>query len=142
MSNFILGEKSLKRLEGVNPKLVAVVKRAIEISDIDFTVIEGLRTKERQRYLMTKGATRTMSSRHLSGNAVDLAPLVDGKVTWDWPHYFPMAEAMRSASEELGTKVRWGGAWSLLSDLPTVISSECLSKSFPDGPHFELPEKL
>ena len=120
-----LSEKSLKRLEGVHPDLVRVVKKAVEISKQDFVVIEGLRTLERQRYLMKKGATRTMRSRHLTGHAVDIAPLVDGKASWDWAYYYPVRDAMKQSAADLGVSVIWGGDW----------------RSFRDGPHWELNRK-
>ena len=56
--SFVLGRRSLARLEGVHPDLVAVVKRAIEITPQDFAVLEGLRTKERQAQLVQAGADR------------------------------------------------------------------------------------
>ena len=71
-TNGILGEK----LKGVNIDLVSVVHRALELSDIDFAVTEGLRTKERQAELVKAGASKTMNSRHITGHAVDLAAIV------------------------------------------------------------------
>ena len=122
---FILSQKSLRRLEGVNPALAQVVKRAIQITPIDFIVVEGLRTKERQAYLVEKGASKTMNSRHLTGDAVDLAPIVDNKVSWDWKHFYPLAEAVKQAAKEVKVEVEWGGDWT----------------SFKDGPHWQLPRK-
>jgi peptidoglycan L-alanyl-D-glutamate endopeptidase CwlK len=119
---FHLSEKSLRRLDGVDPKLVAVVKRAIEITPIDFVVIEGLRTKARQAYLLSAGKSKTMNSYHLTGHAVDIAPIVDGKVSWDWKYFHPLADAMKQAAEEFNVQITWGGSW----------------KSFPDGPHFQI----
>ena len=123
--SFILSQKSLRRLEGVNPDLVKVIKLAIQITPIDFIVVEGLRTKERQAYLVEKGASKTMNSRHLTGDAVDIAPIVDNKVSWDWKHYYPLAEAIKQAAKEVKVEVEWGGDW----------------KSFRDGPHWQLPRK-
>ena len=119
---FKLSEKSLRRLEGVHPDLVRVVKRAIEITPVDFLVVEGLRTKERQAYLLDAGKSRTMNSYHLTGHAVDIAPIVDGKVSWAWKHYYPLADAMFDAAKELGIKVEWGGRW----------------RTFPDAPHWQI----
>lgn len=125
-----LGAKSLSKLEGVHPDLVKVVKRAIEISDIDFTVTEGVRTMERQKELVAAGASKTMKGRHIPGNnkcgmscAVDLAAVVAGKVDWSWPLYPKIASAMKAAAKELGVPIEWGGDW----------------KSFKDGPHYQLP---
>lgn len=120
---FQLGATSLARLKGVHPDLVKVVKRAIEITPIDFTVLEGLRTKERQKQLVAKGASKTMNSYHLTGHAIDIAPLVDGKVTWDWKYYNQLAPVIKQVAKELGVNITWGGDW----------------KSFPDGPHWQIP---
>lgn len=138
MSGFVLGQKSLERLDGVNSDLAKVVKRAIEISEIDFKVIEGLRTRERQQYLVSKGASKTMNSRHLTGHAVDLAAVIGGVVTWDWAHYHRIAAAMKKASEELGIEIVWGGSWSRLSTMTMTNGRFKLSSTFPDGPHFEI----
>lgn len=118
-----LGARSLERLEGVHPDLVAVVKLAIQKTEIDFTVLEGLRTKERQVQLVASGASRTMNSRHLTGHAVDLGAILNGKIEWSWPLYDKIAKAMKDAAEELNIPVEWGGDF----------------KSFKDGPHWQLP---
>ena len=122
MSKYKLSNRSLSKLEGVDADLVKVVKRAIEITEIDFMVTEGLRTVERQRALLAAGASKTMKSMHLIGRAVDLAAYVDGDVRWDWPLYDTLAKAMKAASEEVGVNIVWGGDW----------------KTFKDGPHFQL----
>ena len=116
MPKFILGDRSTKNLVGVNADLVKVVKRALELSPVDFTVIEGLRTKERQAELMKQGFTRTLNSRHIIGEAVDIVPL---PVDWKNPKPFGLvAEAMKKAADELGVKVTWGGDWKSFVDLP------------------------
>lgn len=128
-----LGNKSLQKLEGVHPDLVAVVKRAIEITEQDFLVIEGLRSYERQRELVNKGKSTTMNSRHLTGHAVDLGPYPWGADLdedgihngADWDNYYPIADAMKDAAQELGIDLEWGGDW----------------KSFKDGPHWQLSWK-
>lgn len=126
MTTFRLSKRSLSRLEGVHPELVRVVKRAIEITPVDFAVTEGLRTRERQAELVEAGASRTMNSRHLTGHAVDLVAIVNGKVRWDWPLYPHIATAMKAAAKELGVVIVWGGDW----------------KSLQDGPHYELDRKV
>lgn len=120
-----LGQRSKSRLEGVHQDLVKVVKRAIEISRVDFSVIEGVRTVERQKELVKKGASKTMRSRHLSGHAVDLGAWVDGKLSWDVEYYHKISYAMKQAAKELDVQIEWGGDW----------------KSFFDGPHFQLSHK-
>lgn len=135
---FFLGDKSLERLSTVKPELQSVVKRAIELSSVDFRVIEGIRTLERQQYLLKKGATRTLKSKHLTGDAVDLAPVIDGQVSWDWQYFHPIAEAMKKAAAEQDILIRWGGTWLPLSVTTPTNGKFALSKSFPDGPHYEL----
>ena len=120
---FVLSRRSVQRLGGVNNDLVKVVKRAIEITEVDFAVLEGMRTLERQKKLLASGASTTLNSRHLTGHAVDLGAWVDGELSWHWPYYHKIAEAMKQAADELGVDIEWGGDW----------------KSFPDGPHFQLP---
>ncbi len=122
---FNFSKRSLKNLEGVRPELVKVVRRALEISQVDFTVIEGVRTINEQRDLVKSGASRTMRSRHLTGHAVDLAPYLNGRIRWDWSLFYPIAIAMKKAAKELNVKIRWGGDW----------------KRFKDGPHFQLQWK-
>ena len=121
---FKLSQRSIDRMEGVHPDLVSIVKLAIERTDTDFVVTEGLRTKERQAELVKAGASKTMNSRHITGHAVDLAAVVGGSVRWDWPLYERIAKAMKQAAYELNLQVEWGGDW----------------KSFKDGPHFQLPK--
>jgi peptidoglycan L-alanyl-D-glutamate endopeptidase CwlK len=118
---FKLSQRSIDRLSGVHPDLVSVVKLAIERSEVDFMVTEGLRSKERQKELVAAGASKTMNSRHITGHAVDLAAYVNG-IRWDWPLYEKIAKAMKQAAYELNIKIEWGGDW----------------KSFKDGPHFQL----
>jgi len=118
-----LGLRSRARLRGVHPDLVRVVTRAIEITDVDFTVLEGVRSLSRQRQLVAQGASKTMRSRHLTGHAVDLGAWVGGKVRWDWPLYYKIEAAMKQAAKELGIPIEWGGDWT----------------SFKDGPHWQLP---
>jgi peptidoglycan L-alanyl-D-glutamate endopeptidase CwlK len=134
-----LGARSKQRLKGVHEDLVKVVERAIEITTVDFTVLEGLRDPMRQKKLKDAGASMTLNSRHITGHAVDLGAWVDGEVRWDWGLYLKIAQAMKNASEELDIPIRWGGTWDLLYKLESPITAEMLHKRFPDGPHFELP---
>jgi peptidoglycan L-alanyl-D-glutamate endopeptidase CwlK len=116
MPKFILGKRSTDNLVGVHPDLVRVVKRALELSEVDFTVIEGLRTKERQAELLKQGFTRTMNSRHIIGQAVDIVPL---PVDWNNKARFGLvAAAMKKAAAEFGVKITWGGDFKTFVDLP------------------------
>jgi peptidoglycan L-alanyl-D-glutamate endopeptidase CwlK len=125
---FTLSHRSLARLVGVHPKLVAVVKAAVALSKIDFTVIEGVRSYDLQRRYFLAGKSRTMRSKHLTGHAVDLMPWgdFDGdgvfEGSWDRHHFYPINDAMQQAAANLKTVVTWGGNW----------------VSFPDCPHWEI----
>jgi peptidoglycan L-alanyl-D-glutamate endopeptidase CwlK len=122
---FTFNARSLRNLKGVHPDLVRVVHRAAELSEIEFIVTEGLRTLERQRQLVAAGASKTLKSRHLTGHAIDFAPVINGEVTWKWPPFFIIANAFKAAASELGTAIIWGGDWT----------------RFKDGPHIELDRK-
>ena len=121
--SFKFGKRSQDKLLGVHPDLIAVMDRAIELTEIDFAITEGVRTEERQKALVASGASTTMKSRHLTGHAVDVAAFVGKELRWDWPLYGKIAEVVKAAAKEVGVPVEWGGDW----------------KSFPDGPHFQLP---
>ena len=123
---FKLGKRSIERLQGVHPDLVRVVERAIDLTTVDFTVLEGLRSPERQQTLVASGASQTLNSRHITGHAVDLGAWVDNQVDWSWPLYAKIANAMKTAAKELGVSIVWGGDW----------------RTFKDGPHFELDRKF
>lgn len=127
---FRLGPRSKMRLNGVHSDLVKVVERAIQITTVDFTVLEGVRDPLRQRKLVDSGASQTMNSRHIPGTdgfgkAVDLGAWVDDQVDWSWPLYHKIADAMKEAARQVKVPIEWGGDW----------------KTFKDGPHFQLPRK-
>jgi peptidoglycan L-alanyl-D-glutamate endopeptidase CwlK len=148
---FKFSTRSLKRLQGVHPDLVRVISRALELTPVDFAVIEGLRTVARQKQLVAAGASQTMASRHITGDAVDLGAWV-GTIRWDLGLYYQIAEAMQQASKDLQVPIRWGGAWARLdstSKSPDVLVAEYVAtrkrqgrKAFIDGPHFELPSEV
>lgn len=121
-SGFVLGDRSLKNLIGVHPDLVKVVRKALHNSKQDFTVIDGVRTLERQKLLLAEGATRTLNSRHLTGHAVDIVPWVNNSISWDWKYFWAIEDAMKQAAKDLDIDLEWGGDW----------------KSFKDGPHWQL----
>jgi len=153
MSQFILGTRSLNELNGVNDALVRVVKRAIQITPVDFAVVDGLRTLEEQKRYVATGASQTLNSRHLTGHAVDLAAFVGNKARWELDLLCKVAEAMRFAASECEVPLRWGGHWDVLLTEATQPTEELVQdyiqrrisagrKPFVDAPHFELPRNL
>lgn len=162
---FQLGQKSKSNLVGVHPLLRAVVMRAIEVTQQDFTVFEGPRTLERQKKLVASGASKTLKSMHIPQpdvygkagtvtHAVDLVPWIDGQPRWEWGPTYVIAAAVRQAAEEQGVtdKLNWGGVWDRwMSDL--APGADAMKKAvnayvdrrraagrsaFIDGPHFQI----
>lgn len=150
---YVLGSRSRARLQGVDPRLVKIVELAIECTPVDFAVIEGRRTIERQRQLYGQGRTArqvveaglpanlarpdldrvtdTLSSKHIDGLAVDLAPFVDGSIDWSDPKKFDqISKAMFAAADALGFKLRWGADWDR--------DGKPRERGETDSPHFEL----
>ncbi len=108
---FHLGTTSERNLIGVVPKLVLVVRRTIQITTIDFKVNDGLRTLDEQKAYLEAGTTWTLNSRHLTGHAVDLVAIVDGQVSWLWPHYDAIGLAVKQAARELNVDITSGIDW-------------------------------
>jgi peptidoglycan LD-endopeptidase CwlK len=119
--------RSINNMNGIHPDLRRVLDRALKDSPLDFVVIEGLRTPERQKQLVATGASQTLNSRHITGHAVDLLPIgPNGKGAFDWPLYDRLGPAVKEAAAKEGVAIVWGGDW----------------KKFKDGPHFELDRKV
>lgn len=121
-SGYRFSERSERNLAGVHPDLDAVMRRALQLTPVDFGVIEGLRSIDRQRLLVAKGASQTMHSRHITGHAVDVMAYLGGEGRWDWPLYERISVAVKQAADDLGIPITWGGDWQTLRD----------------GPHYEL----
>jgi peptidoglycan L-alanyl-D-glutamate endopeptidase CwlK len=138
--SFVFSQKSLDNFEGVHERLVAVTKKALELSSQDFSVTCGVRTKEEQARLVEIGKSQTMDSRHLTGHAVDVVPY---PITWDWEYFFPIADAFIKAAKLEGVPIRWGGNWRVKDTRKWHGTAKLLNQKypggFPDGPHFEIP---
>jgi peptidoglycan L-alanyl-D-glutamate endopeptidase CwlK len=147
---FKLSNRSLSKLEGVHDDMVRVVSRAIELTEVDFGVIQGLRTLEEQEALVAKGASQTMKSKHLDGLAVDLMAYVGGRGVWELNVYDEVADAMKTAAIEEGVAIRWVAAWHIddirewdgsMEDAMNAYVDLRRSQGrrpFIDAPHFEL----
>ena len=145
-----LSNRSLEKLDGVDERLVEVVKKAIEYTEIDFGVIQGLRTVAEQEALVAKGASQTMKSKHLEGKAVDLMAYVEGRGCWELNVYDEIADSVKKAAQECGVQVRWGAAWTVpdIRDWDGTMEEAMNSyidtrraegrRPFIDAPHFEL----
>lgn len=123
MNKYIFSKHSLYELQGVNVKLANIVLRALPKCEIDFRVTEGLRSLDRQKKLVKAGRSKTINSRHLTGNATDLVPINNGVPDWtDDGSFEKIYAAMKEAADELGFTFEWGGHW----------------ENFVDKPHFQL----
>ena len=148
--SFKLSQRSMDKLEGVKPELVKVVQDAITLTTVDFGVIQGLRTQEEQAQLVAKGASQTMKSKHLTGDAVDLMAYLGGKGSWELAIYDEVADAMKAAAISNNVGIRWGAAWTIsdirdwsgtMEDAMNSYIDERRSQGrrpFIDAPHFEL----
>lgn len=128
MSKFKFSQRSEESLKGVHPDLVKVARLALTLTTRDFTVIEGVRSKAKQKRLYAQGASKTLNSRHLTGHAIDIVPYpLDWK---DKQAFGELAKAMLEASRQLKIPIRWGGDWNR--------NGRSDDEKFYDGPHFEL----
>ena len=147
--SYKLGKRSKEKLEGVDERMVSIVRYAVSVTKQDFSVICGLRTRREQEALVKKGASKTMNSKHLDGNAVDLMAWIDGG-RWELNLYDEIADAMAEAARAINTAVKWGAAWSVgdirywdgtmeeAMNAYVDLRRSQGKRPFIDGPHFEL----
>jgi peptidoglycan L-alanyl-D-glutamate endopeptidase CwlK len=122
----IFGLQSKAKLNTVHKSLQDLFYAAIGEAPYDFSITEGLRSLERQKQLFRDGKSKTMNSRHLTGNAVDVCIIIDGKASWDFDKYVELAEYIKKIAKAVNVPIVWGGDW----------------QSFRDGPHYELDRKV
>ena len=152
---FRLSQRSLDKLDGVHPEMVATVQKAIELTDVDFGVTYGVRTLEAQKELVASGRSQTMKSKHLVqgdgySHAVDLVAYFGSNVSWELNVYDNICDAMAEAARQIGRAIKWGAAWSE-GDIRTYpgTAEDAMNayidlrrsqgrRPFIDAPHFEL----
>jgi len=147
---FKLSANSMSKMTGIKDELHTIVCEAIRLTKVDFGVICGLRTQEEQDALLAKGATQTKTSKHMTGDAVDLMAYVGSRASWELNLYDDIADAMKQAAKTHGVKIRWGAAWHIdnfaeyegtaedaMNDYIDLRRSQG-RRPFIDGPHFEL----
>ena len=152
--SFKLSQRSLDRLDSVDPDLIKVVKYAIGVTKVDFGVIEGIRTLEKQKELVAAGASKTMNSKHLKGLAVDLMAYIGGRGCWELKVYDDIADAMKQGAIEYGVPIVWGASWHIrnIADWKGTMEEAMNDyidtrrkegkRPFIDGPHFEINSNL
>ena len=149
-----LSNRSKTRLEGVHPSLVEFVHKALQKSSVDFGVTQGVRDLETQKKLLAAGRSQTLKSLHLPqddgfSHAIDVVAYLDGEVCWELPIYDRIADAFKTASEDVGLTLKWGCAWhthltnnsksalELREDYVALRLSQ-QRKFFLDGPHYQI----
>ena len=148
---FSLSQRSLGRLDGVKNELHSVVTTAIGLTNVDFGVTCGLRTEKEQEDLVARGASKTMKSKHLTGDAVDVVAYIGGsRISWELNLYDDIADAFKEASVREGVGIRWGASWHIpdLRDWEGTAEEAMMAyidlrrsqgrRPFIDAPHFEL----
>lgn len=118
-----INQRSENNLKGVHPDLIKVVREVEKSTNLDFIITEGLRTVERQKQLVKEGKSKTMNSRHITGKAIDIVPVVSGEVSWNIKDFKSILQVFRDAAKKLGVPLEFGADW----------------KSFVDAPHIQLP---
>ena len=147
---FTLSQRSLGRLDGVKNELHSVVTTAIGLTNIDFGVSCGLSTEKEQEDLVARGASQTMKSKHLTGDAVDVVAYIGSRISWELNLYDDIADAFKEASVREGVGIKWGASWHIpdLRDWEGTAEEAMNSyidlrrsqgrRPFIDAPHFEL----
>ena len=148
---FTLSQRSLGRLDGVKNELHSVVTTAIGLSNVDFGVTSGLRTQKEQEDLVARGASQSLKSKHLTGEAVDVVAYIGGsRISWELNLYDDIADAFKEASVREGVGIRWGASWHIpdLRDWEGTAEEAMMAyidlrrsqgrRPFIDAPHFEL----
>lgn len=142
-----MNTKSLQHLKGIKPALAKVIRLGYTMPGLSYEVTEGLRLLARQKELFNAGASHTMNSKHLTGDAVDVVAMVGETARWDWQLYPQIARQIALAAARLDTRIVWGGFWGIITpetDMDAAVAAyvaRCKRenrKALLDGPHFEL----
>lgn len=143
MGKYNFSSTSRKRLGTCHPDLSRVMEAAIDVSDIDFGIAEGVRSVALQHEYYLRGKSKLDGVRNKSKHniipslAVDIYAWVDGKTCYDKETLSYLAGLIHGISELfysesiINHRVRWGGNW----DMDGTI---LIDQSFDDRPHFEL----
>lgn len=120
-----LSQKSLNKLSQCHPDLQKVMLEVIKV--IDFTVIEGYRTKADQDSCFYSGNSRVKwpNSKHnkFPSKAIDIWPWpvpknAKGELDSDSPQWNKLAGIVLEKAAELGVQIEWGGNWTSIVDKP------------------------
>ena len=134
------GKRSTENLNSAHPDLVRVANKALSYGVMDFSVIEGHRSVERQKELYDDGKSkidginRKGKHNYTPSRAIDIMPYpatVNGVNVWgDNQRWCVLAGLMFAAASEIQVNIRWGGDWD--------GDGNNADSSFNDYPHFEI----
>lgn len=138
MSKFVFGKGSEKQLATVKPELQKLARRALELSPYDFTIVQGKRTVAQSAQNIANGTSflkDPSKSKHITGDALDFAPFVNGKLDWDdREKFWTIVGCFKQAAKELGiTNVKYGADWNNSGDYRDEVQ-----RGTYDGGHVEL----
>lgn len=137
-----LSSASVRKMLTADHRLVKVIDRY----EGDLVVIEAHRTIERQKQLMAEGKSslkKAENGKHTKfpSEAVDIAPLVNGKIYWENKEAFVklkdeifriVDEINKENPQDPPIKLRWGGDWDRDGDWK--------DEKFLDMVHFEIDD--
>lgn len=136
------GPSSRKRLESCHCIIKDILNMAITY--YDFTIIEGHRTELLQNEYYRTGKSKVIfpNGKHnkYPSHAVDIAPWINGKISWDEKSCAYLAGIIEMCAHKVCEnnkrnglpifKLRWGGDWDGDRDLT--------DQTFDDLVHFEI----
>jgi len=135
------GKTSQARLATVDQRLASIFTQALALGLIDISVTQGARGKEEQNkcFLEKKSKCEWPDSKHNCENdkkslAIDAAPYVNGKISYDHRHCCFLAGVIRTVATGIGHKIRWGGNWDMDGEPMT-------DQDFQDLLHYEIIEE-
>jgi len=107
---FKFSKRSKSKLEGVHNDLIILATYVLATTDTDFSITEGLRTKEKQAQYVKEGKSKTMNSRHLTGHAIDVFPI---GATWNYddPKWKALIDDFKKCAKHLGIACTFGYDW-------------------------------
>jgi peptidoglycan L-alanyl-D-glutamate endopeptidase CwlK len=127
-------KRSQDNLNSVKPELIKLFTEVLALGIFDISITEGLRSQERQQELLDANLSKTLNSKHLTGDAVDVAIYKNGRIDYkDTLAYYVLAGVVYTIAKQQGIRIRWGGNWDRDSDFN--------DNTFNDLVHFELEEQ-
>ena len=130
-------KRSKEILSDADANLQKVFMFVIKLGLVDITIIQSTRSRSEQERLYNIGKSKVQwpnsKHNHMPSKAIDAAPYVDGKVSWDTNHCIFLAGIVCAVGASMGIKIRWGGNWDMDGEPIT-------DQDFQDLVHYEIGE--